>query len=132
MLFRQSIEITTDTYEAFLSISQQLNNDKLLSAFPTSLLSQHYQTVSAKLNVVFPIYIAKGFASTSRDAIFDEICKNLGRILFKTLCSILPNSHFRIHKYPKFDIENESAKFDFVFYHRSLTDRQSLFLFETI
>jgi hypothetical protein len=101
LLFGQTIVIDAASFEAFFSISKQIDNAQVLAAVSNFILSQHCDTLSDKINVLSQIDIPNDFDNTSVDSLFDEICETFENIPFETLSQILPNSLFKILKSPK-------------------------------
>jgi hypothetical protein len=83
LLFGQSIVIDANSFEAFFSISKQIENGPVLAAVSTFILSQKCDTLSDKINVVSQIDIPNDFQNTPIDSLFDEICEQFGNIHFE-------------------------------------------------
>jgi TPR repeat protein len=132
LIFGQSIVIDANSFEAFFEISKQLENDIVLNTVSKFMLSQNFDHLSEKLNILSQIDIPKDLQNSTIDSLLDDISEHFEEISFEALCKILPNSLFKILKSAKLKIENENTKFDFVLGCLSLHNPRPMFLFESI
>jgi TPR repeat protein len=130
----QSIEITENSFEIFLYISKQLQNDQLLKICFQFVSSHKFKSISEKLDFLskFEFENENDNETLSFENLFDEIAENFNSLNIESLSDILPKSLFQLLKSKKLNIHSEDEKFAFAFHSFQINKLQSMFLFETI